>query len=47
MRTDRRAPLAAFIVVAIVAVIFLVTSVRSHAEPGMAPPVHHAVGTAR
>jgi hypothetical protein len=32
--TDRRGPLAAFIVVAIIAVILLVTSVRSQAAPG-------------
>ena len=34
MGTDRRGPLAAFIVVAIIAVILLVTSVRSQAAPG-------------
>ena len=44
MRTDRRAPLVAFIVVAIIAVILLVTSVRSQAAPGLAPPIHHAAG---
>jgi len=47
VRTDRRGPLAAFIVVAIIAVILLVTSVRSQAAPGHAPPVHHATGAAR
>lgn len=34
MRTDRRGPLAAFVVVAVIAAILLVTSVRSQAEPG-------------
>ena len=34
MRTDRRGPLAAFIVVAVIAAILLVTSVRSQAAPG-------------
>ena len=41
MRTDRRAPLVAFIVVAVIALILLVTSVRSQAAPGL-DPVHHA-----
>jgi hypothetical protein len=47
VRTDRRAPLVAFIVVAIIAVILLVTSVRSQAEPGHAPAIHHASGSSR
>ena len=34
MRTDRRGPLVAFVVVAIIAAILLVTSVRSQAAPG-------------
>jgi len=34
VRTDRRGPLVAFIVVAISAAILLVTSVRSQAAPG-------------
>ncbi len=38
---DRRGPLAAFVVVAIIAAILLVTSVRSQgAQPS--PPGHHA-----
>jgi hypothetical protein len=47
VRTDRRAPLVAFIVVAIIAVILLVTSVRSQAAPGLAPATHHASGPSR
>ena len=47
VRTDRRAPLAAFIIVAIIAVVLLVTSVRSQADPGLAPSIHHASGPAR
>lgn len=34
MGADRRGPLAAFIILAIIAVILLVTSVRSQAAPG-------------
>jgi len=41
VRTDRRAPLVAFIVVAVIALVLLVTSVRSQAAPGP-DPVHHA-----
>ncbi len=37
MGADRRGPLAAFIVVAIIAAILLVTAVRSHAEPDQVP----------
>jgi hypothetical protein len=47
VRTDRRAPLVAFIVVAIIAVILLVTSVRSQAAPGLTPATHHASGPSR
>ena len=47
MRTDRRGPLAAFIVVAIIAVILLVTSVRSQAAPGLDPSIHQAAGVSR
>jgi hypothetical protein len=36
---DRRGPLAAFIIVAVIAGILLVTSVRSQAEPGWLKPV--------
>jgi len=36
--TDRRGPLAAFVVIAIVAAILLVTSVRSQAAPGWLDP---------
>ncbi len=46
MRTDRRAPLVAFIVVAVIALILLVTSVRSQAAPGL-DPVHHASSVTR
>ena len=46
MRTDRRAPLAAFIVVAIIAVILLVTSVRSQADD-VVPSIHHAQAPSR
>ena len=38
MGADRRGPLAAFVVIAIVAAILLVTSVRSHASPGWLDP---------
>ena len=47
VRTDRRGPLAAFIVVAIIAVILLVTSVRSQAAPEIGPSIHHAAGVSR
>jgi hypothetical protein len=36
--TDRRGPLAAFVVIAIIAAILLVTSVRSQAAPGWLDP---------
>ena len=38
MGTDRRGPLAAFVVIAIIAAILLVTSVRSQAAPGWLDP---------
>ena len=47
MRTDRRGPVAAFIVVAIIAVILLVTSVRSQAMPGSEASIHAAVSAPR
>ena len=39
MGADRRGPLAAFIIVAVIAGIVLVTSVRSQAAPGWLNPV--------
>ena len=39
MGADRRGPLAAFIIVAVIAGILLVTSVRSQASPGWLSPV--------
>jgi hypothetical protein len=42
VRADRRGPLLAFIVVAIIAAIMLVTSVRSQAEPGWDTSVRQA-----
>jgi hypothetical protein len=39
--------LAAFIVVAIIAVILLVTSVRSQAADDVVPSIHHAQGPSR
>lgn len=38
MGTDRKGPLAAFVVIAIIAAILLVTSVRSQAAPGWLDP---------
>jgi hypothetical protein len=40
--TDRKGPLAALIVVALIAVILLVTAVRSHAAPDWRAAHHSA-----